>query len=161
MSTEQKIKALRERLQKAQRKRDYVGMVKIQRELAETAHRTERVPMQEVATQMTVEDHYEAVCLMVRMFVFADLLYGAAVDFGAFLRRYGVVAVPLARMAEETARKCRSLTKEVDITGDEEFSDRFGQLCDECDLMMRNKVYAEEARLKEHIKQQHGKEAEK
>lgn len=135
----------------------------LQRELNRIQIEVERTSLASVALEMSVDDHYDAICRMVRMFVFADMLYGSAVDFKEFLKKYRITDIPLATMAEETARKCRSMTREIDNFNDSGLSEQFGNLCDECSMMVMNKIYAYEARLKERIKKQHenhGKETE-
>lgn len=154
MNRERKIIDLQDRILKANRRGDFVRAVKYQKELTAMLQEVERMSLASVARDMSVDDHYEAICRMVRMFVFADMLYGAAVDFKAFLEKYHIVDVPIASLAEETARKCRNITREIDNFHDESLSDQFGELCDECNMMVMNKIYGAEAKLKEQIKKQ-------
>lgn len=157
MTREQKIIDLQDKILKANRKGDYIKSIKYQNELRAIQMEVERMSLASVAKEMSVDDHYEAICEMVRMFVFADMLYGAAVDFKAFLKKYHIVDVPIASLAEETAKKCRNITREIDNFHDESMSDQFGELCDECNMMVMNKIYSSEAKLKEQIKKQHEK----
>ena len=85
----------------------------------------ERLSLSSVAKEMSVDDHYEAICKMVRMFVFADMLYGAAIDFKAFLVKYHIVDIPIASLAEDVAKKCRNITPYWDIF--RHFSKEFAQ----------------------------------
>lgn len=157
MTREQKIIDLQDKILKANKKGDYIKSIKYQNELRAIQMEVERMSLASVAKEMSVDDHYEAICEMVRMFVFADMLYGAAVDFKAFLKKYHIVDVPIASLAEETARKCRNITREIDNFHDASMSDQFGELCDECNMIVMNKIYSSEAKLKEQIKKQHEK----
>lgn len=163
MNNARKVVELQKNIMKATKRGDYINAMKLQRELNRIQIEVERTSLASVALEMSVDDHYDAICRMVRMFVFADMLYGAAVDFKEFLKKYRITDIPLATMAEETARKCRSMTREIDNFNDSGLSEQFGNLCDECSMMVMNKIYAYEARLKERIKKQHennGKETE-
>lgn len=155
MNRTRKIIELQENIMKATKRGDYIKAMKLQKELNSIQMEVERTSLASVAKEMSVDDHYDAICRMVRMFVFSDMLYGAAVDFKEFLKKYNITDVPIATIAEETSRKCRSITREIDNFNDPYFSEQFGNLCDECSMMVMNKIYAYESRLKERIKKKH------
>ena len=157
MTREQKIIDLQGKILKASKNGEYIKSIKYQNELRAIQMEVERLSLSSVAKEMSVDDHYEAICKMVRMFVFADMLYGAAIDFKAFLVKYHIVDIPIASLAEDVAKKCRNITREIDNFHDDGLSDQFGELCDECNMMVMNKIYSSEARLKEQIKKQHEK----
>lgn len=156
MTREQKIMDLQKKILQASKKGDYIKIINYQRELEALMQEVESMSLGSVVHDMSVDDHYQAVCLMVRMFIFADMLYGAAVDFKDFLKKYEITDVPIASLAADTAKNCHNITREIDALNDDELSERFGDICDECNMMVMNKVYTAEAGLKENIRRQHG-----
>lgn len=152
---EERIIEIQEKMFKARRAKDFISEIRYHKELRSILDERESDTLGNVVKNLTADEHYTEICMMVRMFVFADMMYGAAIDFKGFLTKFGIVDIPLATLGENTAKECRNITREIDNFKDEGMSEAFGQLCDECNMMVMNKIYSREAKLKDKIMEQH------
>ena len=83
-----------------------------------------------------------ALVLMHQVFVFADMLYGAALEFEEYLKGFDrSVTLPVVVRAKKAAAECRDITRYVDSFGDERMSALFGEMCDEISLNAQNVIY--------------------
>ncbi len=84
----------------------------------------------------------KALVLMHQVFVFADMLYGAALEFEEYLKGFDrSVTLPVVVRAKKAAAECRDITRYVDSFGDERMSALFGEMCDEISLNAQNVIY--------------------
>lgn len=150
---------LQKKLHDAIRKRDYCKQSIIMNELKklEDIKREENISLKNLAIEnLTVDEHYEAICLMNKMFIFTDILETAALEFNEFLKdRIKNIDMPIINKTVELAKNARSIVRIVDECNDPEMSDQFGDLCDKIRCMAMNMIYSEEAKLKQKIKNEH------
>lgn len=97
---------------------------------------------------MTEEDRKKSMALMHKLFVFADILYGAAVDFEDHIKKFDTsISIDVANQAKKAAAISRGITRHVDSFNDEELSEDFGNLCDEIQMIAMNCIYKREVRF--------------
>lgn len=142
------IDKLKSKLQIAVSNRDYVAASKITSQLKIEMNRSERVTLNSMLLSFTEEDKKKSLTLMHKLFVYADLAYGAAVEFEAHLKKFdGSIEIDICKIAKEVAQKMRSITREVDKMGSEEMSDDFGRMCDTISIMAENEIYKHQAKI--------------
>lgn len=112
---EKELEKLQRQLAMAIKERRYARMAELQRKIAALQNVREHVPLSFLLPKFTPQERDKALVLMHQVFVFADMLYGAA--------------------------ECRDITRYVDSFGDERMSALFGEMCDEISLNAQNVIY--------------------
>lgn len=136
-----KIEKLKSDLRESIMRKNYVKAQKLRIKLEEERQRREVVPLGTMFDDVTAEKKYTIMCQMHRMFVYADLLYGAALDFEACIKQLDKSAtVFVVEKAKEAAKNTRDITKNVDEIGNIKLSADFGDMCDEIEKLVVNKI---------------------
>lgn len=116
MTVEEKLK---EQYNKARRTGNIVKAVRIMKQiddLNKNKKEQETTNVKNICLQnLSVEDHFKAICLMNRMFIFADILETAAIEFREYMKkRCDIVEFPVIDQAIDVAKKARDITRIVD-----------------------------------------------
>ena len=132
---EKELEKLQRQLAMAIKERRYARMAELQRKI-------EHVPLSFLLPKFTPQERDKALVLMHQVFVFADMLYGAALEFEEYLKGFDrSVTLPVVVRAKKAAAECRDITRYVDSFGDERMSALFGEMCDEISLNAQNVIY--------------------
>lgn len=124
------------------KERRYARMAELQRKIAALQNVREHVPLSFLLPKFTPQERDKALVLMHQVFVFADMLYGAALEFEEYLKGFDrSVTLPVVVRAKKAAAECRDITRYVDSFGDERMSTLFGEMCDEISLNAQNVIY--------------------
>ena len=101
---------------------------------------------------MTPEQTEEALMKMHKVFVMADMLYGFALDFESTIQKYDPSMTLLVTNKVRQIKKISSeITQNVDALGCDRLSEQFGDMCDECSLVVQNIIYKYRQREKKLI----------
>ena len=129
---EKELEKLQRQLAMAIKERRYARMAELQRKIAALQNVREHVPLSFLLPKFTPQERDKALVLMHQVFVFADMLYGAALEFEEYLKGFDrSVTLPVVVRAKKAAAECRDITRYVDSFGDERMSALFGEMCDE------------------------------
>lgn len=132
---EKELEKLQRQLAMAIKERRYARMAELQRKIAALQNVREHVPLSFLLPKFTPQERDKALVLMHQVFVFADMLYGAALEFEEYLKGFDrSVTLPVVVRAKKAAAECRDITRYVDSFGDERMSALFGEMCDEISL---------------------------
>lgn len=134
---EKELEKLQRQLAMAIKERRYARMAELQRKIAALQNVREHVPLSFLLPKFTPQERDKALVLMHQVFVFADMLYGAALEFEVDRS----VTLPVVVRAKKAAAECRDITRYVDSFGDERMSALFGEMCDEISLNAQNVIY--------------------
>ena len=139
---EKELEKLQRQLAMAIKERRYARMAELQRKIAALQNVREHVPLSFLLPKFTPQERDKALVLMHQVFVFADMLYGAALEFEEYLKGFDrSVTLPVVVRAKKAAAECRDITRYVDSFGDERMSALFGEMCDEISLNAQNVIY--------------------
>lgn len=143
MTHEQRLINLRLKLAEAIKKRDYLKASKFQNDINNLLSQGEVITLSSMINNKTEEERDKVIVTMNKVFAFADLLQGYALDFQSLVQKMDnrVQSVDICRKAKEAARICLSITKEVSQYKDEKFNETFQNMCDEIDMVTSNIIY--------------------
>ena len=130
----------------------YTKAAKIQKQISLEKSRKELVPLNTLLPEMTPEQTEEALMKMHKVFVMADMLYGFALDFESTIQKYDPSMTLLVTNKVRQIKKISSeITQNVDALGCDRLSEQFGDMCDECSLVVQNIIYKYRQREKKLI----------
>lgn len=139
---EKELEKLQRQLAMAIKERRYARMAELQRKIAALQNVREHVPLSFLLPKFTPQERDKTLVLMHQVFVFADMLYGAALEFEEYLKGFDrSITLPVVVRAKKAAAECRDITRYVDSFGDERMSALFGEMCDEISLNAQNVIY--------------------
>lgn len=94
----------------------------------------EEIPCSQITSQMNEADHEEGNRLLRKVCILSDIVESAATDLQALLRRYDAyVTLPLVVQTQALKMLAGNIRGIVDAVGNREYSESFGDLCDEID----------------------------
>lgn len=97
----------------------------------------EEIPCSQITSQMNEEDHEESNRLLRKVCILSDIVESAATDLQALLRRYDAyVTLPLVVQTQALKMLAGNIRGIVDAVGNREYSESFGDLCDEIDELV-------------------------
>lgn len=114
----------------------------------------EEIPCSQITSQMNEADHEESNRLLRKVCILSDIVESAATDLQALLRRYDAY-VTLHLVVQTQALKMLSgnIRGLVDAVGNREYSESFGDLCDEIDGLVTKAFEKEKKRTERRVKQ--------
>lgn len=93
-------------------RRNYVKASQIQSEITRELQRRETTSLGSLLPDMTREERVKVLCLMHKLFVFSDILYGSALEFSEYLKRFDKsIDVEVVKQAKEASRLARELQR--------------------------------------------------
>ncbi|WP_299230253.1 hypothetical protein [uncultured Bacteroides sp.] len=98
----------------------------------------EHVPLRSILPEMTREEKDEAMIKMNKIFVYSDLLDSAAIEFDAYLKKFGIVSTVLSKEVKAIKKSAINLINFIDGLNSEELSDLHADICDECKFPVEN-----------------------
>lgn len=144
------LKNLQEKYRQAVLQRNYAKLPELQQAIRAEMQRIERTSLGSLLPSMTKEDRIQSLRLMHRLFVFADILYGIALEFEGHMRNFDPsISVDVCCQAKKAASLCRDIIRNVDAFEDEKMSEGFGEMCDTIQMMVMNEIYKRETRFDE------------
>ena len=147
-----KLEQLQKKLSEAIMNRQYSKVAKIQSQIKTEMSRREFVPLQSLLPKMTEEQTEESLIKMHKVFILADMLYGFALDFESTIQKYDPsMSLMIVNKVREISKTSREITKNVDDLHAEILSENFGNMCDECSMVMENIIYKYRQREKKMI----------
>lgn len=97
----------------------------------------EEIPCSQITSQMNEADHEESNRLLRKVCILSDIVESAATDLQALLRRYDAyVTLPLVVQTQALKMLAGNIRGIVDAVGNSEYSESFGELCDEIDELV-------------------------
>lgn len=103
--------------------------------------RVEIKPLKSLLPEMDKDQRKEALRLMHKTFIYSDMMESSVIEFENYLNKVGGdLSLLLTAEIKEIAKKSRALLKLVDDIGDEKLSEDFGNMCDECNLVVSNVI---------------------
>lgn len=137
-----RLTELRKKLSAAIMAQQYTKVAKLQKQIKTEMSRKENVPLSTLLPGMSERQTEEALTKMHKLFITADLLYGYALEFETTIRKYDPsMETHVFRKVKEIAEISRSITRNVDDFHCEELSENFGNMCDECSVVLENIIY--------------------
>lgn len=104
----------------------------------------EEIPCSQITSKMNEADHEESNRLLRKVCILSDIVESAATDLQALLRRYDAyVTLPLVAQTQALKMLAGNIRGIVDAVGNSEYSESFGDLCDEVDKQI-TKAFAKE-----------------
>lgn len=147
-----RLTQLQKKLKDALLSGQYTKAAKIQKQISLEKSRKELVPLNTLLPEMTPEQTEEALMKMHKVFVMADMLYGFALDFESTNQKYDPSMTLLVTNKVRQIKKISSeITQNVDALGCDRLSEQFGDMCDECSLVVQNIIYKYRQREKKLI----------
>lgn len=129
--------------------RDYYKVNTLMQSIKIEQQRKETVSLSSLLTNMTKEERSKALCLMHKLFVFSDILYGSALEFSEYLKTFDKsIDIEVVNQAKQASDLCRGITKNVDWFKDEKMSEDFGNMCDEIQTIAMNSIYKRQTKFK-------------
>lgn len=114
----------------------------------------EEIPCSQITSQMNEEDHEESNRLLRKVCILSDIVESAATDLQALLRRYDAyVTLPLVAQTQALKMLAGNIRGIVDAVGNREYSESFGDLCDEIDGLVTKAFEKEKKRTERRVKQ--------
>ena len=152
MINNNRLTQLQKKLKDALLSGQYTKAAKIQKQISLEKSRKELVPLNTLLPEMTTEQTEEALLKMHKDFVMADMLYGFALDFESTIQKYDPNMTLLVTNKVRQIKKISSeITQNVDALGCDRLSEQFGDMCDECSLVVQNIIYKYRQREKKLI----------
>ena len=152
MINNNRLTQLQKKLKDALLSGQYTKAAKIQKQISLEKSRKELVPLNTLLPEMTTEQTEEALMKMHKVFVMADMLYGFALDFESTIQKYDPNMTLLVTNKVRQIKKISSeITQNVDALGCDRLSEQFGDMCDECSLVVQNIIYKYRQREKKLI----------
>lgn len=147
-----KLAQLQKKLNEAIMAQQYTKVAKLQKQIKTEMSRRELVPLQTLLPQMTPEQTEQALLKMHKVFVLADMLYGFALDFEGTIQKYDPsMTLLVTNKIREIKKVSSEITKNVDDLHCDRLSESFGDMCDECSLVIENIIYKYRQREKKMI----------
>lgn len=106
----------------------------------------EHVPLKSLLPDMSAEERKEALRLMHKTFILSDLLESAAMDFESYLNKFGNLSLVITKDIKEISSKAHKLVSNIDAMNDSSLSENFGNMADECDLVVSNIIFKYQAK---------------
>ena len=151
---------LQKKLNQAILAQQFTKVAKIQKQIQIEKSRRELVPLNTLLPEMTPEQTEEALMKMHKVFVMADMLYGFALDFESTIQKYDPSMTLLVTNKVRQIKKVSSeITQNVDALGCARLWEQFGDMCDECSLVVQNIIYKYRQREKKLIEQEQKRKA--
>lgn len=137
-----KLTELQKKLNQAILAQQFTKVAKIQKQIQIEMSRREFVPLKNLLPDMTPEETEESLMKMHKVFVMADMLYGFALDFEKSVQKYDpTMQLLIVNKVRQIGKLSRDITKNVDDFHCEQLSENFGNMCDECGLVIENVIY--------------------
>ena len=147
-----RLTQLQKKLHECIMKQQYTKASKIQKQIQTELQRKELVPLQTLLPQMTSVQTEEALMKMHKVFIIADMLYGFALDFESTIQKYDPsMSLHVVNKVREIHKLSSDITKNVDALHCDRLSETFGDMCDECRLVIENIIYKYRQREKKLI----------
>ena len=159
MNKENRLQQLRAKLKDAMMKQQYTKVAKLQQQIKTEMLRKEWVPLSSLLPNMDEKEREAQLMKMHKVFAVADLLYGYALDFENDLKKFDPsMELLVVRKVKEIAKISREITKNVDDFNCQHLSDNFGNMCDECSMVLENIIYKYRQREKKEIEERKKKQ---
>ena len=151
---------LQKKLRDALLRGQYTKAAKLQKQIQIEKSRRELVPLKNLLPGMTPEETEESLMKMHKVFVMADMLYGFALDFEKTVQKYDpTMQLLIVNKVRQIEKLSRDITKNGDDFHCEHFSEQFGDMCDECSLVVQNIIYKYRQREKKLIEEEQKRKA--
>ena len=151
---------LKKKLRDALLSGQYTKAAKLQKQIQIEKSRKELVPLNTLLPEMTPEQTEEALMKMHKVFVMADMLYGFALDFESTIQKYDPsMTLLVTNKVRQIKQVSSEITKNVDALGCDRLSEQFGDMCDECSLVVQNIIYKYRQREKKLIEEEQKRKA--
>ena len=133
---------LQKKLNQAILAQQFTKVAKIQKQIQIEKSRRELVPLKNLLPGMTPEETEDSLMKMHKVFVMADMLYGFAIEFEQTVQKYDpTMQLLIVNKVREIGKLSRDITKNVDDFHCQHLSENFGNMCDECGLVIENIIY--------------------
>lgn len=153
-----KLTELQKKLNQAILAQQFTKVAKIQKQIQIEKSRRELVPLKNLLPGMTPEETEESLMKMHKVFVMADMLYGFAIDFEQTVQKYDpTMQLLIVNKVRQIGKLSRDITKNVDDFHCEHLSENFGNMCDECGLVIENIIYKYRQREKKLMEEEQKK----
>ena len=140
---------LQKKLRDALLSGQYTKAAKLQKQIQIEKSRRELVPLKNLLPGMTPEETEDSLMKMHKVFVMADMLYGFAIEFEQTVQKYDpTMQLLIVNKVREIGKLSRDITKNVDDFHCQHLSENFGNMCDECGLVIENIIYTYRQREK-------------
>ena len=150
-----KLIELQKKMRDALLSGQYTKVAKLQKQIQIESSRRELVPLQKLLPGMTPEETEQSLMKMHKVFVVADMLYGFAIEFEKTIQKYDpTMQLLVVNKVREIGKLSRDITRNVDDFHCDHLSENFGNMCDECSLVIENIVYKYRQREKKMIEEQ-------
>ena len=151
---------LQKKLNQAILKQQFTKVAKIQKQIQIEKSRRELVPLKNLLPGMTPEETEDSLMKMHKVFVMADMLYGFAIEFEQTVQKYDpTMQLLIVNKVREIGKLSRDITKNVDDFHCQHLSENFGNMCDECGLVIENIIYKYRQREKKLIEEEQKRKA--
>lgn len=138
----------------------YTKVAKLHKQIQIEKSRRELVPLKSLLPGMTPEETEDSLMKMHKVFVMADMLYGFAIDFEQTVQKYDpTMQLLIVNKVREIGKLSRDITKNVDDFHCQHLSENFGNMCDECGLVIENVIYKYRQRDKKQFEEEQKKKA--
>ena len=141
------LQKLDDKLAKALKSKNYTKFNELMKQKKVLMQAKEQISLASVLTNFTEEQKKESLRLMNKTFILSDLLYGAAIEFESYLKKFDkLLDVEAVNKAKQAVKLLHDITKNVDDLKDDELSEDFGNKCDSISLVvdnMINKIFQE------------------
>lgn len=149
-----KLQQLRAEMKEALMQRRYTRVANLQQKIKAELQRREQVPLSIILPEMTEEQMESQLMKMHKVFVVTDMLYGYALEFEEDLKKFDPsMELLVVRQVKEIVKISREITKNVDAFHCKHLSENFGNMCDECSLVLENIIYRYRQREKKEIEE--------
>lgn len=153
-----KLTELQKKLNQAILAQQFTKVAKIQKQIQIEKSRRELVPLKNLLPDMTPEETEESLMKMHKVFVMADMLYGFALDFEKTVQKYDpTMQLLIVNKVRQIGKLSRDITKNVDDFHCDHLSENFGNMCDECGLVIENIIYKYRQREKKLMEEEQKK----
>lgn len=153
-----KLTELQKKLNQAILAQQFTKVAKIQKQIQIEKSRRELVPLKNLLPGMTPEETEDSLMKMHKVFVMADMLYGFALDFEKTVQKYDpTMQLLIVNKVRQIGKLSRDITKNVDDFHCEHLSENFGNMCDECGLVIENIIYKYRQREKKLMEEEQKK----
>lgn len=153
-----KLTELQKKLNQAILAQQFTKVAKIQKQIQIEKSRRELVPLKNLLPGMTPEETEESLMKMHKVFVMADMLYGFSIDFEQTVQKYDpTMQLLIVNKVRQIGKLSRDITKNVDDFHCEHLSENFGNMCDECGLVIENIIYKYRQREKKLMEEEQKK----
>lgn len=145
---QKEIKRLDAKIAEAQRKGDFVSMIKLSQErerLAKLQREQRRTTLLDCIRDHTPDERREATTRLIYAIAIADMLYGATMEIEEYLRdKFGIVDTPIMGELRSIVKQLHKVVKSIDDVGSEMFSEHYADVVEEIETKyeatMRNYI---------------------